>query len=165
MYQRAGGAELGLLSIYRPDLEWDGLTPWNMGLRKCGFTPFLASLVFARETGFPLYFATVPKLADSQGLQPVVYIEFMDSLTTVPVASSVDRFFDTYSRYLELMVMDPEYIHSRAPEASFPWGVPHLIAHDAPLVEQVRAGRFDFLTNEDEAGRKWTQQLSTTRFE
>jgi hypothetical protein len=165
MYQRIGGAELGPFSIYRPDLEWDGLAPENMKLRQYGFTPFLASLIFASETGFSYFLATVPRLADSQGLQPVVYIEFMGSLATFPVASSVDRFFDTYSRYLELMVVDPEYIYSRNPEVTFPWGVPQLIARDEPLLEQLRAGRFDFLTEDDESGRRWIQRLAAARFE
>jgi hypothetical protein len=165
MYQRIGGAELSRLSIYRPDLEWDGLVPHNMKLRGYGFTSFLASLTFAKETGFSYYFATVPRLADSRGLQPVVYIDFMEPPTAVPVASSVDRFFDTYSRYIELMVVDPEYIYSRVPEASFPWGVPQLIARDEPLMELVRAGRFDFLTGEDEEGHQWTQRLPASRLE
>jgi hypothetical protein len=89
----------------------------------------------------------------------------MDSLTTAPVASSVDRFFDAYSRYLELMVVDPGYIYSKVSEVCFPWGVPQLIARDEPLLEQVRAGRFDFLTEEDESGRRWTQRLTEGHFE
>lgn len=136
-----------------------------MRLRQDGFTPFLASLIFAKETGFSFFFATVPRLAGSQGLQPIVYIEFMDSLTTAPVASSVDRFFDSYSRYLELMVVDPGYIYSKVSEVSFPWGVPQLIARDEPLLEQVRAGRFDFLTEDDESGRRWTQRLVAAHVE
>jgi hypothetical protein len=165
VYQRIGGAKLGPLSIYRPDLEWDGLVPENMDLRRHGLMPFLASLIFAKEIGFSYYLATVPRLADSQGLQPVVYIDFMEPPTTVPVASSVDRFFDTYSRYLELMVVDPEYIYSRNPEIIFPRGVPQLIARDEPLMELVRAGRFDFLTGDDEEGHQWTQRLPSSRQE
>ncbi|HVG60769.1 MAG TPA: hypothetical protein VNA24_19585 [Hyalangium sp.] len=46
------------------------------------------------------------------------------------MSSSVDRFFDTYSRYLEVMVVDLEYLYSQVPEITFPWGVPHLIARD-----------------------------------
>ena len=165
VYQRIGGAELGLVSVYRPDLEWDGLVPHNMSLRQHGFAPFLAALIFAKRIGFSYYLATVPRLADSHGLQPVVYIDFMSELTVVPVASGVDRFFDTYSRYLELMVVDPEYIYSRVSEVTFPWGVSHLIAHDEPLMELVRAGRFDFLTRDDEEGHQWTQRLPSARLE
>ncbi len=123
---------------------------------------FLSSLVFGENTGFRIYFATVPRLADAQRVQPVIYIEAMDMLTCVPVASSVDRFFDTYSRYLEIMVVDPEYLYSRVPEAVFPWGVPQLIARDEPLIEQVRAGRFDFLTQSDEQAHQWVQKLRIT---
>ncbi|HEX8704946.1 MAG TPA: hypothetical protein VF815_39300 [Myxococcaceae bacterium] len=164
MYQRIGGAELSRLSIYRPDLEWDGLIPWNMELRRGGFTPFLASLTFASETGFSYYYATVPGLADSRGVQPVVHVDGYE-FHAVPVASSVDRFFDTYSRYLELMVVDPEYIYSTVPEVTFPWGVPQLIARDEPLMELIRAGRFDFLTRDNEEGHRWTQRLLPSRLE
>jgi hypothetical protein len=164
MYQRIGGAELSRLSIYRPDLEWDGLVPWNMELRRGGFTPFLASLVFAVKTGFSYYLATVPRLADSRGVQPVVHVDGYEG-HAIPVASSVDLFFDTYSRYLELMVVDPEYIYCKVPEVTFPWGVPQLIANDEPLMELIRAGRFDFLTRDDEEGHQWTQRLPSSRQE
>jgi len=164
IYQRIGGAELGPLSIYRPDLEWDGLVPWNMELRRGGFTPFLASLSFAKETGFSYYFATVPRLADSRGVQPVMHVDGYEA-HAVPVASSVDRFFDTYSRYLELMVVDPGYIYSRVAEISFPWGVSQLIARDETLMESIRAGRFDFLTRDDAEGHQWTQRLLSPHVE
>lgn len=162
MYQVLGGAELGPISIYRPDSEWDGLIPWNVELREYHSILFQASHIFARETGFALYYATVPRLAGSQGLQPVIYIQAMEFPSAVPVASSVDRFFDTYSRYLELMVVDPEYIASGNPAAVFPWSVKELIAGDEPLMAQVRAGRFDFLTQEDEEAHRWVEQLCAT---
>jgi hypothetical protein len=163
VYRRLGEAEFGPLSIFRPDFEWNGLIPWNAALRKYDSVHFRSSLVFAKKTGFALYLATVPRLADEQGLQPVVYIEAMDMLSAVPVASSVDRFFDTYSRYLELMVVDPEYLDSGVPEASFPWGVPQLIASDKPLMEQIRAGRFDFLTDDDRDALDWLQKLRNAK--
>ncbi len=162
VYQRLGGAELGPLSLYPPGSGWLDLVPWNERLRRHGTLHFLSSLVFGENTGFRIYFATVPRLADAQRVQPVIYIEAMDMLTCVPVASSVDRFFDTYSRYLEIMVVDPEYLYSRVPEAVFPWGVPQLIARDEPLIEQVRAGRFDFLTQSDEQAHQWVQKLRIT---
>lgn len=159
VYQRFGGAELGPLSLYQPGLDWLDLIPWNERLRRRGEVHFQASLVFGRETGFSIYFATVPRLADVQGIQPVVYIEAVDTLTCVPVASSVDRFFDTYSCYLEMMVVDPEYLQCRVPELSFPWGASQLIARDERLMKQVRAGHFDFLTQNDEGAHQWVQKL------
>lgn len=163
VYQRLGGAELGPLSLYRPDSEWDGLVPWNQELREYDSIIFRASHVFAKKRGFALYFATVPKLTDAQGLQPVIYIQAMELPSAVPVASSADRFFDTYSRYLELMVVDPEYLSSGIPDVSFPWSVEQLIAHDEPLMRLAQAGRFDFLTQDDEEAHQWIQQLSTMR--
>lgn len=163
VYQFLGGAELGPISIYRPDSEWNGLIPWNAELREYNSILFQASHVFARETGFALYFATVPRLAEAQGPQPVIYIQAMEFPSAVPVASSVDHFFDTYSRYLELMVTDPEYIDSRNPTVVFPWSVKELIAHDERLMAQVRAGRFDFLTHEDENAHRWVQQLASAQ--
>jgi hypothetical protein len=60
------------------------------------------------------------------------------------------------------MVVDPEYLYSQVSEVSFPWGVPQLIARDEPLMEQVRAGRFDFLTQSDAEAHKWVQKLLIT---
>jgi hypothetical protein len=163
VYQRLGGAELGPLSLYRPDSEWDGLVPWNQELREYDSIIFRASHVFAKKRGFALYFATVPKLTDAQGLQPVIYIQAMELPSAVPVASSADRFFDTYSRYLELMAVDPGYVHNRVPELLFPWDVQQIIARDEPLMALARAGGFDFLTQDDAEARQWVQQLHTTR--
>jgi hypothetical protein len=163
VYQRVGGAELGPLSLYRPGLDWLDLIPWNERLRRRNTVHFRSSLIFAEETGFALYFATVPRLADARGLQPVIYIQAMDFLSAAPVASSVDRFFDTYSRYLELMVVDPEYIYDKNPSVVFPWNVQQLIARDEPLIEQIRAGSFDFLIQDDEEAKNWTRELLTTK--
>jgi hypothetical protein len=158
-YQRYGGAELGPLSLYRPGADEHDLIQWNEWMRRHDTLHFHASLIFGWETGFSIYFATVPRLADDQGIQPVIYLEAVDMLTCVPVASSVDSFFDTYSRYLEVMVVDPEYLYSHVPGITFPWGVPQLIARDGPLLKQVRAGRFDFLTRSDKEAHQWVQQL------
>jgi hypothetical protein len=159
VHHRFGGAELGRLALLRFGSEWNNLIPWNKSLREDDAIQFHSSLIFARETGFAFYYATVPRLANSQGIQPVVYIQAMEAPTSVPVASSVDRFFDTYSRYFELMVVDPEYIHHRIPEVSFPWSVPHLISRDELLMDQVRAGHFDFLAKDDPSALEWLQQL------
>jgi hypothetical protein len=161
VYERTGGGDLGPLSLYSPGSEWNHLIPWNERLRESDAIQLRSSLIFGEKTGFALYFATVPRLADAQGLQPVIYLQAMDSLSAAPVASSVDRFFDTYSRYLELMVADPGYVHNRVPEIHFPWDVQQLITRDEPLMALARAGRFDFLTRDDAEARQWVQQLHT----
>ncbi|MBN1203942.1 MAG: hypothetical protein JXB05_03325 [Myxococcaceae bacterium] len=49
---------------------------------------FNASLIFSWEMGFSLYYGTVPRLADAQGLQPVVHVDGDEAQYAVPVASS-----------------------------------------------------------------------------
>lgn len=163
VYERMGGGDLGHLSLYPPGSDWNHLIPWNARLREFDIVQFRSSLIFCEKTGFALYFATVPQLADAQGIQPVIYIQAMEAPSAAPVASSVDRFFDIYSRYLELMVVDPEYLSSGVPDVSFPWDVEQLIARDEPLMRLAQAGRFDFLTQDDEEIHQWVQQLCTMR--
>lgn len=163
MYQRLGGGELGLLSFYTLGPDWLDLLPWNEHLRRHDTVHFRSSLIFSEETGFPLYYGTVPKLADAQGLQPVVHVDGNEVQYAVPVASSVDRFFDAYSRYLELIAVDQQYIHHGVPTIHFPWSVPHIIARDEPLMEQVGANRFDFLTNDVRDALQWLQKLRAAR--
>ncbi len=94
VYQRFGGGELGPLLLYRPGSDWVDLIPWNERLRQLHTLHYRSSLIFGEKTGFPLYFATVPQLADAQGLQPVVYIDGHEVQYAVPIASSDDRFID-----------------------------------------------------------------------
>jgi hypothetical protein len=159
VYQRLGAAEFGELALYAPSSDAEGLTQRNEWLREGQEVQYLSSLVFGWEPGFAFYYGTVPRLADPQGLQPVVYISAMEALFAVPVASSVDRFFDLYSRYLELVAEDPEYIESGTTIVNFPWSMRHLVTHDASLLEQVRAGRFDFLSNDYRGALQWLQEL------
>lgn len=155
---RVGGAKIGPLWLYSPGSEWNDIIPWNEQLREHDAVHYRSSLIFSEETGFPLYYATVAKLADTQGLQPVVHVNGYEAYA-IPVASSVDRFFDAYSRYLELMVVDAEYIHHGIASIHFPSAVTQLIAQDEPLMELVRAGRFDALTNSFRDAVQWIQKL------
>jgi hypothetical protein len=162
-YQRLGAAEFGPLSLYGPSSDRAGLIPRNEWLREYERVHLRSSLVFGWETGFAYYYGTVPQLADAQGLQPVIYIDNYEAQYAVPVASSVDRFFDAYSHYLELMVVDAEYIHSGITRINFPWSMPQFIARDEPLMKQVVDGRFDFLTNNDRDALEWIQKLRAAR--
>ncbi|WP_224244528.1 hypothetical protein [Hyalangium gracile] len=138
------------------------LVPWNERLREDGAEPFRSCLVFGEKTGFSYYLGTVPTLANAHALQPVVYIDGHEAPFAIPVASSVDRFFDTYSRYLERMAVDLEYVHTGSPALLFPWSTPELVASDAPLIAQVRAGRFDFLAHGAPGALEWLEQLRHT---
>ncbi|HEX8700100.1 MAG TPA: hypothetical protein VF815_14745 [Myxococcaceae bacterium] len=160
VYRRVGAAKFGPLSLYGSGTEEFDLLPRNEWAKGYGSICFEAALIFGQEMGFADYLATVPQLAGTSGLQPVVYICAHDAAVyAVPIASSVDRFFDLYSRYLERMVADFEYIETGVSLVTFPWNMSDLIRHDEPLMEQVRAGRFDFLTNSEEGARKWLREL------
>lgn len=162
VYQRMGASTFGPLALYGLGSDEHELIPRNRWLREYDKIYFQAPLSFGQEIGFSLYYGTVPRLADSRGLQPVVYISAHDGQQfAIPIASSVDRFFDLYSRYLERMVVDFEYIETRVPLVTFPWDMVDLISRDEPLLAQVRAGRFDFLTNDEEGARKWLREISS----
>jgi hypothetical protein len=92
-------------------------------------------------------------------LQPVVKVDMHEEPYAVPLASTVDRFFDTYSRYLEVLVAEPDYEEFGPAVRTFPWQVPELIARDQPLVESLQAGRFDFLMPKDEETCSWVAMI------
>jgi hypothetical protein len=113
--------------------------------------------------GGDLYtYATVPRLADEQGRQPVVQVDTYEEPYILPVASNVDRFFDTYSRFLEAVVADPDYQQTGDSDLLFPWDATELLARDERLVELMRSRRFDELmknkkTSEDV--RQWFEEV------
>ncbi|WP_309893512.1 hypothetical protein [Archangium sp.] len=114
--------------------------------------------------GGDLYtYATVPRLADEQGRQPVVRVDTYEEPYALPVASNVDRFFDTYSRYLEAVVADPDYQRTGDSDLLFPSHATELLARDERLVELMRAGRFDSLMKiRDDSTRRWVAKVMGT---
>jgi hypothetical protein len=115
--------------------------------------------------GSTFTYATVPGLADARGRQPVVMVDTYEYEPKVmPVASDVDRFFDTRARYLEALVTDPRYLESGETDIRFPWDATELLARDERLVELMRAGRFDSLMKHvgDET-RGWAAKVMGTR--
>jgi hypothetical protein len=118
-------------------------------------------IVFGGEMGLAYTYATVPGLADAQGRQPVVYVDTYEYEPHVmPVASNVDRFFDSYSRYLEALVSHPRYQECGEKELMFPWDATEILARDERLVELMRAGRFDSLMkNVDDVTRRWAAKV------
>jgi hypothetical protein len=109
-------------------------------------------------------YATVPGLADEWGRQPVVRVDtYEPDAHVMPIASNVDRFFDSYSRYLEAIVADPYYQESGDTELLFPWNATDILARDERLVELMRAGRFDSLMKHvgDDTHRWATKVMGT----
>ena len=118
-------------------------------------------IVFGGEMGMAYDYATVPELADERGWQPVVYVDTYEFEPKVmPIASNVDRFFDSYSRYLEALVSHLRYRKVGETDLLFPWHATGILARDERLVELMRAGRFDALMkNVDEETRRWAAQV------
>ncbi|HEX8433536.1 hypothetical protein [Archangium sp.] len=110
-------------------------------------------------------YATVPELADAWGRQPVVEVNTYEyDPKVIPIASNVDRFFDSYSRFLEAVVADPRYQESGESDLLFPWDATELLARDERLVELMRAGRFDSLMKHvDEETRRWAAKVMGPR--
>lgn len=121
-------------------------------------------IVFGGEMGMAYDYATVPGLADAWGRQPVVHIDTYEFEPYVmPVASNVDRFFDTYSHFLECLVADPYYQETGETNRTFPWNATDILARDERLVELMRAGRFDALMkNVDDETRRWAARVMRT---
>ncbi|MFY0564801.1 hypothetical protein ACN28E_13175 [Archangium lansingense] len=106
-------------------------------------------------------YATVPGLADGQGMQPVVMVDTYEfEPRVIPVASNVDWFFDTYARYLEAKVSEPSYQASGEVDIGFPYDAVEILARDERLVELMRAGRFDSLMKDvDGQTRRWAAKV------
>jgi hypothetical protein len=144
-YSRLGGLHLYLKLFVEPcDEQVNGILMANEEEPDWP-EPFRALLVFGREEALAYRYATVPSLADAQGLQPVVEVDPYEDIYALPVASNVDRFFDAYARYLELIYETPEFRDDPDARPTFPRGVPELIATDRTLVRMLVEGRFDSL--------------------
>jgi hypothetical protein len=113
---------------------------------------FRVLMLFGNEL---LYrYATVPELSNSAGRQPVIRVDPYEDIHALPVASDLDRFFDAYSRYLEIAVRSPESQATGVSWVRFPHGVPEIIASDRPLVDMIKQGRFDrWMYERDKTGR------------
>ncbi|HEX5751996.1 MAG TPA: hypothetical protein VFZ09_37600 [Archangium sp.] len=103
----------------------------------------------------------VPKLADEQGRQPVIYFETYMDRYALPIASDVDRFFDTLSRYIDLLVEDEGFRSGGKRDVEFPDSVPELIARDRRLVEMIVTGRFDFIMNLGDEFQDWLARVKS----
>jgi hypothetical protein len=173
--ERLGGLVLGadIHVLMRCDDKMDGILEENKQWQGCfphDSWPdhFQGLMIFGGEM---LYrYATVPALASPEGLQPVVFLDPYEAIYALPVASDMNRFFETCSRYVEIMAEDPEYQARGVSIIGFPWGTPELIAKDRSLVEMIKEGRFERLMYErdktgwrDERGvadaQKWLSQV------
>ncbi|WP_146209609.1 hypothetical protein [Vitiosangium sp. GDMCC 1.1324] len=168
VYRRLGGADFGFLDEFNGEFS---LNPVNDQLNGIvldteGFgrpeEPWHSSVFFGGPPGFAYYYAVVPRLADERGRQPVIYIDgYMNYV--LPIASSVDRFFDALSHYIDMLVVDQGILFDGMRGIQFPGSVPELIARDRRLVEMIVTGRFDFIMNLGDEGQyqDWLAQVKS----
>jgi hypothetical protein len=137
--------------------EWQGYFPHDSWPDH-----FQSLMIFGGEM---LYrYATVPALASPEGLQPVVFLDPYEAIYALPVASDVNRFFETCSRHVEMMVEDPEYQATGVSIIGFPWRTPELIAKDRVLVDMIKQGRFERLMYErDKTGWRDENAIAGTQ--
>lgn len=152
--------------LTRCDDEVNGLAMENEHSRKWWPERFHALTVFGEDMRY--CYATVPELASSEGFQPVVRIDPYEDIYALPIASNVDRFFETYSRYLEIVADEPEFQQLQEPSVSFPWEVPELLSADGRLIELLGEGKFDpwmYSGHErtDEQVRQWLARVLSDR--
>ncbi len=166
VYARRGfaalGTKVGGITLLAADDEDDHRAECNRLWREQGQKEVALPLfLFAGEPGTAYYYATVPSLADAQGRQPVVKVAdyALDDYFSLPIASDVDRFFDTYARYLEALVAHPAFPQEGELALTFPWDVPELVRQDERLVALIRAGRFDPLLKVDDSVRRWLDRV------
>jgi hypothetical protein len=152
--------------LIRCDDEVNGLVMENEDSRKYWPERFHALTVFGVDMRY--CYAAVPELASSEGPQPVVRIDPYEEIYALPIASDVDRFFETYSRYLEIVADEPDFQRRQVPSVAFPWEVPELLSADGRLIEMLGEGKFDSwmysgYRRTDEQIRKWIARVQSGR--
>jgi hypothetical protein len=145
-YSRVGGLLFdSRLYVNACDEQVNGILMANEHAQRYWPEPFRSLLVFGGQEALSYTYATVPSLADVGGFQPVVEVDPYEDIHAVPVASNVDRFFDAYARYLELIYETPDLRDNPDARPLFPNEVPEIIATDRALMSMLVDGRFDFL--------------------
>jgi len=145
--------ELYLFPVHhtrRPDLH-----RVNAHWRRDWEEPFASLLVFGKDDRLAYCYATVPLLGEPRGPQPVVWVDVYETLYAVPVASSVDQFFATYARYLDVAPSSTVESEDLPAPRAFPWDAAEFISQDRALVRRVEAGHFDFLLRPSLRAREW----------
>ncbi|MBE4750321.1 hypothetical protein G4177_19325 [Corallococcus sp. ZKHCc1 1396] len=160
LYARTGRATLGDFVLYRPDSSAaDGVLGVNAWMRGQGQAPFPSCVLFGQVSNLESYYGVVPGLADARGVQPVLYVDVQEEPHVVPVASSVEALFHQLAAFMDLLPEQPDFVPGRCSTVPFPFAAAGLIAEDRPLVDLMRAGRFDGLVTQDEESQRWMRQV------
>jgi hypothetical protein len=158
LYAQTDGAMLGDLQIYPLKEPENTVLRINRSKRRFGEEPYLSTLLFGQIPMLAYYLATVPPLADSKGVQPVVFIDGYEAGRVLPVASNVDVFLSLFSVYLERAVAAPDFSLERRVALHFPASVLDVVARDLSLVTALSSGGYDRLCHADES-REWISKV------
>ncbi|RYZ41828.1 MAG: hypothetical protein EOO71_10360 [Myxococcaceae bacterium] len=159
LHARTGRATLGDFVLYRPGSGVEGALEVNAWMRGQGLAPFASCVLFGQVANLEYYYGVVPALADAHGVQPVLYIDVQEEPHVVPVASSVEMLLHQLAGFMDLLPEQPDFVLGRCSTVMFPFAAAELIARDRPLVDMMRAGRFDGLVTRDEESQRWMQQV------
>jgi hypothetical protein len=159
LYARTDGAMLGDLQIYPMKVPENTLLGINQSKRRFGEELYQSTLLFGQIPMLAHYLATVPPLADSNGVQPVVFIDGYEEGRVLPVASNVDVFITLFSVYLERAVAAPEFTLERRVALQFPASVLDVVAQDQTLVAALSEGLFKQLCKTHES-REWVAKVT-----
>lgn len=162
IYSKCDGGRLGNLRIFdHASLAELNESTWNVEDERVK-----RLFCYGRISGFMYDFATVPSLADAEGIQPVVYYIDYDDLPILPIASNVDQAFQLFALYCEKLHAAGGSLTEDPPgdRLHFPDCMTREMARDRPFVHMLEKGRFDSLLRPSplwypEEDRNWVRRI------
>lgn len=158
IYSRFDGGRFGDLILIPTLSSEGGLVSDNERDREYTEPRVQKLFRFARVWLLPYELATVPSLADADGIQPVVYLTSSLDKVIQPVASDADRALGVYAVFLD-RVLQASHSLWGATGINFPYSVLDVIAQDEKLVRMLEEGRFEELVAPDPTSRQWVDKV------
>lgn len=159
IYSQFDGGTLGELVLYGVAPSHGKVVAMNRDILKNNIEPrFEKVFRFAKKFLLSYYLATVPSLADSNGVQPVVFVTDYVDKGIEPIASDADRALGLYALFIGNVLERTGDILGVA-GIRFPYDFVDVIVQDTKLIQMIEAGRFDFLVSGDPDSRAWADKL------
>ncbi|MDQ5821004.1 MAG: hypothetical protein M3540_06155 [Actinomycetota bacterium] len=160
---RANGGFVGFVGMDGVGGDTD-ISTFNEDMRAGTDDPPRSFVVYAQISGEANYLATLPDLAESDGVQPVGLLNLHEGSKLFPLASSVDAAFGTLARRLGQVAGRFATPDQAAGALKVPWGAAEPAARDRRLVERITAGDFDAFRRDQPDVAEWIEMtLAATR--